>query len=149
MQLVGFFTHSPRRWNCGSTDGLFLQSWISGECFELGGFPVGTGLISWGRAMLTEVMVVVTWLFLLLLLLLLLHTTNFLFLLGTKKMPIFKLVWLSRQLQWLPSLLAPSPSISWSVFVLYCTVLYCTVTVLYCTVPYCKKNPPTPNFSHL
>ena len=40
-----------------------------------------------------------------------------------------------RWLQWLLSLLAPSPSISWSV--LYCTVLYC----MYCTAP----PPPSPS----
>ena len=86
------FTHSPRRWNHGSTDGFFH------------------------------------------LLLLLLHTTNFMFLLGTKT-PIFKLVWLSRQLLWLLSLLAPSLSISCSVFV-WRTVHSCPEN--------CPQTPVTP-----
>ena len=52
-----------------------------------------------------------------------------------------------RWLQWLLSLLAPSPSISWSVFVLYCTVLYwmycmyCTVLYVLCCM-YCTAPPP-------
>ena len=53
-------------------------------------------------------------------------------------MPIFKLVWLSRQLQWLLSLLAPSPSISWSVFV-WRTVHSCPENC-----PHSPSSPVTP-----